>query len=186
MTLPTSVLLASTLRSVPAQGLGLEGPIDLSVHWLRESQDAATGSYGGSVEATAWALRALHDGPRHYRKGDGPFVSRAVAWLAAAQRADGAICGEKADAKAAANETASAVMALKLYADDSNKDVLAKALAFVGRQEGLAQPDASLALPADAKSAEAIATKLLAARAPDRSWDGERGKLVETARNVVV
>jgi len=184
--LPALFLLVSAFRTVPAQGLDLEGPIDLSVHWLRENQDATTGSYGGSVEATSWTLRALHDGPRHYRRSDGPFVSRAVAWLAAAQRKDGAICDDKADDKTAADQTAIAVMALKLYADESNKDVLAKALAFVGRTEGLAQPDAGLALPADPKTAEAVATKLLAARGPDRAWDGARGKLVETARNVVV
>src|SRR6185503_5054242 len=144
-------LLALALLLPPPQSLDLEGPIDLSVHWLRENQDVATGSYGKSVEATAWTLRALHDGPRHYRRVDGPFVSKAVDWLVARQREDGAIASEGADAKRAAQETGLAVMALKLYADESNKVALAKALAFVGKSEGLAAPDADLALPADAK-----------------------------------
>jgi squalene-hopene/tetraprenyl-beta-curcumene cyclase len=173
-------------RSTQSPSLDLEGPIDLSVHWLREQQDVATGSYGKSVEATSWALRALHDGPRHYRRVDGPFVSKAVDWLVAQQRDDGSIAASGADAKRAAEETGLAVMAIKLYADESNKAALAKALAFVGKAPGLAAPDADLALPADAKQAEAAASKLLASRGPDRAWDGPKGKLVETARNLVV
>ena len=184
----TLLLLAALVlpRPVQAQSLDLEGPIDLSVHWLREQQDVATGSYGKSVEATSWALRALHDGPRHYRSVDGPFVSKAVDWLVAQQREDGSIATQGADAKRAADETGLAVMAIKLYADESNKAALAKALAIVGKAPGLAAPDADLSLPADAKQAEAAAAKILAARGPDRAWDGPKGKLVETARNLVV
>jgi squalene-hopene/tetraprenyl-beta-curcumene cyclase len=184
-----TLLLLATLalpRPVQSQSLDLEGPIDLSVHWLREQQDVATGSYGKSVEATAWSLRALHDGPRHYRRVDGPFVSKAVDWLVSQQRDDGSIATPGADAKRAADETALAVMALKLYADESNKAALAKALACVGKAPSLAAPDADLPLPADAKQAEAAAAKLLASRGPDRAWDGPKGKLVETARNLVV
>jgi squalene-hopene/tetraprenyl-beta-curcumene cyclase len=170
----------------PAQVQDLEGPIDLSVHWLREAQDVANGSYGGSVEATAWALRALHDSPRHYRTIDGPFVSKALAWLVSRQRADGAICAEKAEGKAVGEETAAAIMALGLYADATNRDALAHALAFAGKQEGIRLPDAALEMPTDAKTAGALAQKLLASRAADRSWDGDRGKIVATAKNIVV
>ncbi len=184
----TLLLLAALVLPSPAQApsLDLEGPIDLSTHWLRENQDVASGSFGKSVEATAWTLRAFHDGPRHYRRVDGPFVSKALDWLVAQQREDGSIATQGADAKRAAEETGLAVMALKLYADESNKAALAKALAFVGKAPGLATPDADLPLPADAKQAEAAAAKLLASRGPDRAWDGPKGKLVETARNIVV
>lgn len=177
-------LFASLLLA--PQAPDLEGAIDLSIHKLRESQDLPSGSYANSVEATGWVLRAYHDGPRHYRMLDGPYVSKAVQWLLSKQRADGAICAEKAEGKAAAEETAVAVMALKLYAEESNKDALAKALAFVGKQANLAPPDAGLALPSDAASAQAAAAKVLAARGSDLLWDGPRGKTVETARNLVV
>ena len=179
-------LLSIALFLAPAQGADLKAEIDASVRKLRESQDVASGAYGQSVEATAWVLRAFHDGPRAYRLPDGPFVAKAVAWLVSRQRPDGAICSEKAEGRAAGEETGLAVMALKLYADASNKDALAKALAFVGKVEGLELPDAALPLPADAAEARATAAKLLAARGPDKTWDGPRGKIVETARNVVV
>jgi squalene-hopene/tetraprenyl-beta-curcumene cyclase len=188
----TSLLVLSFLflqapaASQPAQEPDLKAEIDRSMHWLRESQDLSTGSYAGGVEGTAWALRALHDCPRRYRLVDGPFVSKAVDWLLARQRDDGAICGERSAGKAAAEETALAVMALKLYAEESNKAALGKALAFVGRHEGLAAPDASLAVPGDKDAARAAAAKLLAARATDGSWDGAGGKVLETARNLVV
>ena len=177
--------LTASLLLLP-QAPDLEGAIDLSIHKLRESQDLPAGSYGQSVEATGWVLRAYHDGPRHYRMLDGPYVSKAVQWLLSKQRADGAICGEKAEGKAAAEETAVAVMALKLYADDSNKDALSKALAFVGKQPDLAPADAALALPSDAAAAKGIAAKIIASQGPDLMWDGPRGKTVETARNLVV
>jgi squalene-hopene/tetraprenyl-beta-curcumene cyclase len=170
----------------PRQGPDVKSEIDRSIHWLRESQDVSTGAYGGSVGATAWALRAFHDCPRHYRLADGPFVSKAVDWMLARQRKDGAIASEKSEGKAAAEETALAVMALKLYAEESSKDALAKALAFVGKQEGLAAPDASLSIPADAGAAKAATAKILATRGADGAWDGEHGKITETARNLVI
>jgi len=168
------------------QDVDLKPELDRSAHWLRQSQDLATGSYGGTVEGTAWSLRALHDCPRHYRTTDGPFVAKAVEWLVARQREDGAIVVAGSDAKSAGADTGLAVMAIKLYAEESNKNALAKALAFVGGQDGLALPDASLGLPASKEEARALSAKLLASRAPDASWDGAKGKVVETARNIVI
>jgi squalene-hopene/tetraprenyl-beta-curcumene cyclase len=166
--------------------IDFEYEIDLSVHWLREHQDLPAGSYGGTVEGTSWVLRALHDGPRHYRTVDGPFVTKALAWLLSKQRPDGSIADDKATGAAVASDTALAVMALKLFADESNKAALAKALAFVGSQKDLPAPDASLKIPEAREGALALAEKTLAARAPDKSWDGPRGKVIETAKSLVV
>jgi squalene-hopene/tetraprenyl-beta-curcumene cyclase len=183
---PRTSALQSPAPAPAAQSVDLKAELDRCVHWLRQSQDLQTGSYGGTVEGTAWTLRALHSCPRKYRAKDGPFVTKAVAWLVSMQREDGSIRDEKATAAEAPAQTALAVMAIKLFADESNKDALAKALAFVGKQKDLQPPDASLALPADAAAAQAATAKILAARAPDASWDGPQGKVVASARNVVV
>lgn len=189
---PRSLWLALVLSfffapaaSARPQDIDFEYEIDLSTRWLRERQDLSTGAYGGTVEATAWVLRALHDAPRHYRMVDGPFVSKAVGWLVSKQRKDGSIADDDASGPAVAEQTALAVMALKLYADESNKDALAKALAFVGKQEGLSAPDAALKVPATRDAALALAAKTLAARGADKAWDGPRGKVVETAFHLV-
>lgn len=180
-----ALFLAPAARAVP-QEIDFEYEIDLSVRWLRDHQDVATGAYGGTVEGTSWTLRALHDGPRHYRKIDGPFVTKALDWLLSKQRPDGSIADDKATGAQVASDSALAVMALKLYADDSNKAALGKALNFVGQQKGLTPPDDTVKIPEARDAALALAAKTLAARAADKSWDGPRGKIVETAKNLVV
>lgn len=177
----------SNRAQTPApSNVDLKAELDRCVRWLRQSQDLETGAYGGTVLGTAWTLRALHDCPRRYRAKDGPFVTKAIDWLVSLHRDDGSIHDEKATKEDAPAQTALAVMALKLYADEATRDALAQALAFVGRQKDLATPDASLPLPADVDSAKAAAAKLLAARGADASWDGPQGKVVASARNIVV
>ena len=120
LTIPLALVSTFVLAGrVTAQDVDLKPELDRCVRWLRQSQDVASGSYGGTVEGTAWSLRALHDCPRRYRMIDGPFVSKAVDWLVTAQRADGAIAGEKSSGAGVAEETALAVMALKLYAEET-------------------------------------------------------------------
>lgn len=182
---PASIQQAPT--APPPPSFDLKAELDRSVHWLRQSQDLATGNYGGNVTGTSWALRALHDCPRHYRAQDGPFVTKAVDWLLSIQRDDGAIRDEDAPKTEGPPQTALAVMALKLYADEKSKDALGKALAYVGRQKDLAMPDASLGIPLDPAIAQATAAKLLAARGPDAAWDDPMiGKAAGTARNIVI
>lgn len=93
------VLLPTSLASAPARPRAqeqapplrageLQEELDRSLHWLRDRQERETGGYGG-VWTTIQALRAFAEGPRAYRSPDGPFISRAVVWLAAQQRPDG-------------------------------------------------------------------------------------------------
>jgi squalene-hopene/tetraprenyl-beta-curcumene cyclase len=183
---PAAIPAAPVAAPLAVQGPDLKAELDRSVHWLRQAQDLETGAYGGTVEATAWTLRALHDCPRKYRAQDGPFVTRAIDWLAARARPDGSIRDESAGPDEAPEQTALAVMALKLFASESTKETLAQALAFVGTRKELAPPDASLAIPAELEAAKAAAAKLLEERAADTSWDGPQGRVVATARNIVV
>ncbi len=64
-----------------AQSGGVRGVIDEGLTELvrRQQQD---GSYG-DVAATADAVLAFGESSRHYVESDGPFVRRAVEWLAA-------------------------------------------------------------------------------------------------------
>jgi len=180
-------LLVSLLSgSATAQNVDLKVEVDRCARWLRGSQNLEDGSYGGTVEGTAWTLRALHGSHRKYRMKDGPFITKAVDFLLAHQQGDGSIHDEQAETADIPAQTGLAVMALKLFANDSNKDALARGLAFVGRQQGLATPDSTLELPADAESAKAAMAKLLAARDADASWNGPKGKVIATARNLVV
>lgn len=67
--------------------------VDKGLHFLREKQ-AENGSYGNHVGLTSMVLLAFADSHRAYKVEDGPFVRRAVEWLLAQQRADGAITGD--------------------------------------------------------------------------------------------
>ncbi|MFN0009699.1 MAG: prenyltransferase/squalene oxidase repeat-containing protein [Planctomycetota bacterium] len=183
---PLGAIPSTPALAAPAQSVDLKTEIDRCARWLRGSQNLENGSYGGTVEGTAWALRALHGCHRKYRMKDGPFITKALDYLVDLQQGDGSIHDEQAETADIPAQTALAVMALNLFADDSIKDALARALAYVGRQTGLATPDSTLELPADAESAKAAMAKLLAARDADSSWDGPRGKVITTARNLVV
>lgn len=168
-----------------AKAPDLRAPVDEAVAWLRRAQDAKSGSYGGGIEGTAWVLRAMADCHRKYRRVDGPFVQRALEFLAARQAADGSIHDEGADARAIAQQTALAIMALQRHADAASKAVLAKALAYAGTHK-LEPADADLALPNNLDEATRMANELLAKRTADKAWDGPRGKVIETARVVCV
>jgi squalene-hopene/tetraprenyl-beta-curcumene cyclase len=167
-------------------GLDLGRDMDAALRWLRQSQDRESGAYGASVETTAWVLRGMIQSHRRYQRIDGPFVERALEFLIARQRADGAICDAAAQGEAVAAQTRAAAAALALHADASTQPPLAKALAFLGPQPGEAPPWDDAPLPASRAELAARVTELLAQRAPDGSWDGPRGRVDATAKNLVL
>jgi squalene-hopene/tetraprenyl-beta-curcumene cyclase len=184
---PTSATVQNGAATKPAQepDLDLKDELDPSIAWLRGTQDAKNGSYGGGVEGTAWALRAYADSPRRYRRIDGPYVSRALDYLIARQQSDGSIHDENATDKQALEQTRLAVMALSRHAGETTKPVLAKALAFVARAN--AEPAGSeIQAPASRAEAFKLATSMLAKRASDGSWDGPQGKVIETSRSIAI
>ncbi len=157
----------------------IEDAIDLSLRWLRGQQDGASGAYG-DVAGSAWALRAFAESPRAYVPGDGPFVARAVAFLVASQREDGAITSAGASAEQALLDTALAARALGALPKGTAAEPLQEALAFVARAPG--EPEASkvtIDAPADAAAARKRASELLRARDAKGSWGGS---VVATAR----
>ena len=145
--------------------------IDGSLRWVRSRQDVESGSYGGLIE-TIGALNALTSSPRRYRPADGPFVAKALEFVLAAQRADGAF---GSDSMAS---TSTRVMAEILERFDGYEEAAARSrgfLAGVPAEDGAGRPRV-IDL--------ARAAALLAARNDDGSWNGERAFVATTGHIV--
>ena len=185
--LPATVRAASLPAVAQESQLDLKGDIDRSIRWLRARQDPVKGSYGSGVEDTAWVLRALAVSPRHYQRGDGPFVANALEFLETRQGEHGAIADAGSDDEHVLRQTAAAAAALSQLVDERSRPVLAKALGFLGRNgtDDLPGLPHSSGPPQDAHEAEARAVKLLAGRNADGSWSDEGGAVGATARAVV-
>ncbi|MBK7874878.1 MAG: hypothetical protein IPJ77_03875 [Planctomycetes bacterium] len=170
------------LAAAPAaKDVDLKGELRKIVAWLRGTQDLKSGSYAGGVEGTAWVLAVLADAPDHYRRVDGPFVAKALEFLAARQAVNGAIHDADATGERIAEQNALAVMALSRHADAESKALLAKALAFAG-QAAAAPAATGIALPAEKDALKKLANELVAKRGADGAWDGPKGKVIESAR----
>ena len=134
-------LLALALVPVSAFGSAqtqkepdLKTEIDRSLRWLRSVQDDATGRYGDGVESTCWALYAFAESPRKYQRRDGPFIARALDYLVAQQKANGAIHDGRTSKDKADAQTRMAAAVLMRYADAELKEPLARVLAYVGEE----------------------------------------------------
>jgi squalene-hopene/tetraprenyl-beta-curcumene cyclase len=90
------VLAGLTAVAAPAdaraQGANLESVIDDGLAELARRQQP-NGSYENDVTATAQAILALAESPRKYTESDGPFMRKAVAWLASQVGPDGKPAG---------------------------------------------------------------------------------------------
>src|SRR5262245_26867856 len=186
--------LASLTAARPAaaapQGPDLGSEIRTSVRWLRTVQDVQSGAYEGSLDATAMAVIALAECPDHYRAVDGPFVRKALDYLAAQQRADGAIGAKDAKPEDLARTTALALTALRLGAGGHDE---AKARASVWLKEHGGAPAEQYpfgleleALPSDAAAGDKLATDLVKERDPAGFWLGPRGRTIETSSRMLL
>ena len=86
-----SFLLASA-AGLPAQGPGLKSVIDEGLSELSRRQQP-DGSYQDEHVTTSEAVLAFLESPRRYAETDGPFLRRAVQWLAANVDAEGKPAG---------------------------------------------------------------------------------------------
>jgi len=190
-------LLATLLALVAVTGLSkaqdamdVKAEIDHSIRWLRAQQDEATGHYGDGIP-TAWVLLAFAESPRHYKRTDGPFVARALDWLVAQQREDGSIRMAGTSPEAALEQTAFAAYVLTRYADDSLKEPLTRALAFVSRAERSPAPfpPELTRIYTEPERSELVrdARARLAKRPADAAYwtnDADEPSVVRTAREV--
>lgn len=152
---------------------------DHAVRWLR-SQQAEDGGYG-SVSDTALVLQALALSPRAYTADEGPFVTRAIERLLAAQKDSGAICEDGASPEEVLDQTLAAARALALYGGSAVGEALLEAEAFL---------KVAAVEPAKLPSMEFDAAQALVARSLDEvhtdGWyDGANGKVVATAQRLL-
>jgi hypothetical protein len=165
--------------------LNLENDIRAGVRWLRSVQDPKDGAYGEGVTGTSWALRALAECPDRYRAGDGPFVRKALEYLASRQDAQGNIADANVKPDEQLAQTRLAAATLAMFADASTAEVLGAALKRLS-SAGLEGPgwDAPAALDS-AKAAEERAREVLSKRDRDGIWSGKQGSVVETSRALI-
>ena len=180
--LPAQPALAS--EPAPAQVSEIKDEVDRSIRWLRSTQDAKTGAFGHGVEGTAWALVAMAECPRAYERSDGPFMTRALDFLASRAREDGAICDAHAEGAARVEQTRIAARALSRLVDESSSQQLAGALTYLARLE-IDDPDpGGPVAPAERAAAERRAAELLAQRDARGAWSGEEGDVIATGRAI--
>ncbi|MEO0650769.1 MAG: prenyltransferase/squalene oxidase repeat-containing protein, partial [Planctomycetota bacterium] len=181
LALPAQVEQAETPSDDQRPSLGdLKRELDVSLRWLRGQQDLEAGGYG-SVEETAWAIRAYLQSHRGYRVSDGPFLSNALSSLVGRQRPDGALADEGAEGQAVIAQTLAAAQTLALIDEEPALSALADAQRFL-RVPRVTPP----AAPAvDALTARARARTMLAQRSAEGYWEGYGGRVVTTARNLV-
>lgn len=193
---PTLLLTVSARAQAPAQAQSDQGAqaapalkssdlqeeLDHSLHWLRESQERVSGSYGG-VWTTIQVLRAFAEGPRAYRSPDGPFVSKAVSWLLSQQADDGGFADPSAPEVDGAAVTRAAAGVLAWFAEAPAAEARRRALAQLGEAQaaGASTGEQASANPgADARA-------LLARRNADGSWGAADApdRRLETATSVI-
>ena len=186
-TLPLAIALFSLAQAAPVAGQDLpdlKSEIDFSVRWLRSTQNPETGSYGGGAEGTSWVLFSLAKSPRRYERLDGPFVSRAIDFLLAAQRPDGSFLDPGAPDSERLPTTRVAAAALSSHVDDAVAAPLGEALRFLAANGVDAPSLPRLEVPEAEGDAARLAVRLLANRGDEGAWDGPRGKVIETARAI--
>jgi hypothetical protein len=122
-----------------AQGQNLLSVIDEGLTELARRQQP-NGSYENDVCATSQALLALMQSPRKYVESDGPFVRKAVTWLASQVGADGRPIGidDRDEAIGAAKWMAAALATVR---SDAGKAAAAKLTTFLASPDGQPTPD---------------------------------------------
>lgn len=181
---PTLALLCCAATTSSQSSSSLKDEVDLSLRWMRAQQDANSGAYV-DVSGTAWALRAFAESPRAYVPSDGPFMSRAVGFLGASQREDGAIADEGASDQDALLTTALSARALSVLPTGTATQTLANALGFLGQHAAPELWDPGLEGEEPA-TASRVAQGLLRARSESGAWDdGSGDRLAATSRAVL-
>lgn len=97
-----------------AFGDDIKDTVDAALHHLRATQNS-DGSYGSvedSAITTPLVVLAFGTSPRRYTDMDGPFVRKAVEWIAGNQRDDGSIRPESRLEEACLMETALSMAAM--------------------------------------------------------------------------
>ena len=181
-TLVSLALALVAATSASAQEFDLRGEIRSSVRWLRTVQDPLIGTYGEGIESTAMAVKALALSPDRYRYQDGPFIGRAIDYLARSQNTDGSFGDLDAPAAERERLTRLAVEAMMLTPHKSSVEALARGLRFLGESG----EDWDLRARPELESPMMLAQTILAGReSGEVFWKDDRGKVIATAEKVI-
>lgn len=101
--------------------------VDAGIHYLRYQQ-AEDGSLSNSVGLTALMVRAILESHRGYNEGDGPFVTRPIAFILKHVREDGSISETNQNR---AYNTGVALVALQSTGNPEYREIIANGQAFL-------------------------------------------------------
>ncbi len=125
--LPISTALAGGNIMDPQLKSKAKRAADDGLHYLRLHQ-AEDGSWSNSVGVTALALRAFLENRRGYNEGDGPFITRPVAYLLAHVNEDGSISETNHNRN---YNTAVAITALQATGNPKYEEVIKNGQKFI-------------------------------------------------------
>jgi squalene-hopene/tetraprenyl-beta-curcumene cyclase len=133
------VCVGGATATARAQAPNLRSVIDDGLAELARRQQP-NGSYENDVHVTAQALLAFQQSPRKYVEADGPFVRRAVTWLASQVGANGRPEGiaDRDEAIGAAKWMAAALATAR---SDAGKQAAAKLATFLAGPDGQVTPE---------------------------------------------
>ncbi len=171
----------------PAKGVAgwlttdlLREELDVTLEWLKKQQDPKTGAYG-DVQVTGLVLVALADPPWYLTVESGPHVSKAIDYLLARQRPDGAICEPNAGKLMARVQTNFAQDALQLYDHPVVKQALKRSYQFTERPTKQNAPWAEALATTPDQVMLTNAEDSLRNRHADGYWEGPQGNVRSTA-----
>lgn len=173
----TPLLLAAVPQASGITTDQLKSEIDRSIRWLRSQQDVESGSYGSPL-GTAWTVAAMVESPRRYQPQDGPYLAKAIEYLTSQVDADGIVGGDADELDA----TGVFVLALESLGSSGDADLLERLKAGLAKHKRFWPWENLTREFASPETGALIAEAFLDKRAADGTWDGPRGKVVETAQ----
>jgi len=165
----------------PAVKDRIKSSVDVGLKYIR-FQQKKNGSWNDSPRTTALVVRALMESHRRYTEEDGPFVRKALEYLAASAQPDGVVQGEDSTLL----DTALVLHVLSLSGNPAYRGLIDGAKRYVYETKGALVNDPlflagaplegsyrayySMARDADGAEKERLAQELLAAQQFEGYW----------------
>ena len=165
----------------PALKDQIKSSVDVGLKYIRFQQNE-NGSWNDSPRTTALVVRAFMESHRRYTEEDGPFVRKALEYLAASAQPDGVVQGDDATLM----DTALVMKVLSLSGNPAYRGLVEGAKSYVHEKQGARTQDPislmgdppegsyrayfSMARDADGAEKERLARALLGAQQFEGYW----------------